>query len=113
MSLNDIWQASTIFGLVLQSFLIGEEWRNVRALARSGRNGSARIAAHADLEADAFRWCIFFLLAFIGPHLPLFMLERWVAYSLIAVIWLAGVIAFRSNWNRRRLMAMVRKEAQQ
>lgn len=111
MSLNDIWQASAIAGLVLQSALIGEEWRNVRALTRAGRNGSAKIAAHADIEADALRWCIFVILLFIGPHLPLFMLERWVAYALIVVIWLAVAIAFRQNWNRRRLLMAVRQEA--
>ena len=105
MILNDIWQASAICGLVLQSALLGDEWRSLRALIRSGRNGTAKIAARSDLEADGLRWGIFVILAFIGPHLPLAMLERWVAYLLIVVIWLAVIIAGRQNWNRRRLRA--------
>ena len=110
MSLNDIWQASAICGLVLQSALIGDEWRSFRALMRSGTNGAAKIAARSDLEADCLRWMIFVLLLYIGPHLPLFVLERWVSYTLIAVIWIAVVIAFRQNWNRRRLVRAAGKQ---
>ena len=105
--LNTVWDISTTIGLILQAIIICDEWVSIEALRLAGRNGAARMVAIHHLKADVLRLSIMVILMLVGSHLPLHILEWWIAWSLILVIWIAILIATLTMYDRRRLLRMV------
>ena len=107
MTLNTVWDISTTIGLILQTGILFDGWVSIEALRLSGRNGAARMVAIHHLKADILRLVIMVILLLIGSHLPLHILDWWIAWSLIIVIWIAIAIAALTMYDRRQLLRMV------
>jgi len=105
--LSTIWEVSALVAFLLQTCIILDGCLSLSALRTAGRNGAARSVGLHHIRADTLRLVILSILVILGPRLPLDMLERWVAWSLIVVIWITLLIALMTLRDRRKLLRML------